>query len=224
LKQISAFIFAVILLSACNLSQQASTGSSGEETLATLPPNPNVNNSSSIIAKCNPSQPGVTWYLYTAQAGDTVESVIQQNLTTREIVMTGNCWTEIPAVSAGNQWYMPPASIDPVLDLSNVPVGGKLDVQPSTLGGDGGTWSLLDKHVTLSLTDYPANTASVFFYVRVNGEVVGIGTDADLSDGASVGWDTLPNLTYFDAQLAAVVYDATPKPILRTYEFGVNTV
>ena len=57
-----------------------------------------------------------------------------------------------------------------------MPVGGKLDATPSTYG-DGGTWSFLESHVTLTLTDYPPNTASVFFYVRVDGRADGIGQD-----------------------------------------------
>ena len=226
MKQMIAFILVLAMLSACTLSQRQDTsrqsGDTPSATPATIPP-PASNTNNSIIANCDPSQSGANWYVYTAKAGDTVESVIQQVGTTREMVMSGNCWTEIPAVTAGSQWYMPPASIDALPDLSSVPVGGRIDATPSTYG-EGGTLSLLEKHVTITLTDYPANATSVFFYVRVDGEVIGIGTDANLSDGASIGWDSIPNLTYFDSQLAAVAYDASATPILKTLEFGVNTV
>ncbi|MEO8608338.1 MAG: hypothetical protein ABI690_10670 [Chloroflexota bacterium] len=224
MKRVLLLLMIVVAMSACNLSQQGSTGPSGEETLATLPPTPNANDNGSIVANCDPRTTGVAWVLYTAREGDTLESVTHDQGTSKEIMLTGNCWTEFPTVKAGDQWYVPPASIDPLPDLSNVPYGGKLDITPATIGGDGGTWSLVDKHVTLSLTEFPANAASVFFYVRVNGEVVGIGTDFDLSDGATFAWDTLPNLTYLTAGLAAVVYDANATPILKTYEFGINTV
>jgi hypothetical protein len=223
LKQTLTFIFILCILSACNLSQQASTGPSGEEILATLPPTANATINASIIANCDPRTTGVAWVLYTAREGDTLESVTHDQGTSKEIMLTGNCWTEFPSVKAGDQWYVPPASIEPLPDLSTVPVGGKLDAQPSTYG-DGGTWSFLESHITLTLTDYPPNTASVFFYVRVDGKADGIGQDFDLSDGASIGWDVLPGKTYLNSQLAAIAYDANAKPIMKTLEFGFNTM
>jgi hypothetical protein len=205
------------LLTGCTLSRiPPGEGAQGQFTAEPSP-------GTGLVAECNPTKPGIPWYLYTAQTGETVEEVIVRTGTTREIVIEGNCWSTIPAVQAGNQWYMPPASIDPLPDLTNVPVGGTLKVDPFTYG-DGGTLSLLQKQVTLSMKDYPASTRSVFFYVRVDGEVIGIGTDADLSDGASIAWEALPNLTYDRAALAAVAYDANSLPILHTLEFGVNTV
>lgn len=224
MKRILTLILFTALLSACTLSQRQDTsGQSGEATLATIaPPASNTNANSALVANCDPRTTGVAWVLYTARDGDTVESVTHDQGTSQEIMMTGNCWTEFPTVKAGDQWYVPPASIGPP-NLDNVPVGGRISGTPSG-EGEGGTLSFLDRHVTITMTDYPANAASVFFYVRVNGELIGIGTDANLSDGASIEWDSIPNLTYFDSQLAAVAYDATPKPILKTLEFGVNTM
>jgi hypothetical protein len=203
------------LLSACNLAQTAPNGSG-----ATLLP---LSTETLLVANCDPTQSGEAWFLYTALVGETVEDVIQRMGAVREMVMSGNRWTDIPTVSAGNQWFMPPASIDPLPDLTDVAVGGTLTVTPSEYG-IGGTWSLLDPQVTLTLADFPANASSVFFYLRRDGEVIGIGTDSDLSDGATMAWETLPNLTYDRAALAAVAYDSIGTPILHTQEFGVNTM
>jgi hypothetical protein len=205
----------LLLIPACTLSQ---TGSStpGVEILATTAPP----NSAALVANCDPSNSG--WFLYTAAVGETIESVVQQVGSPLEMVMTANCWTTVPQVTAGSQWYMPPASIDPIINLDNVPVGGRLSVTPSS-DGIGGTISILETPVTVTMLDYPANAQTVFFYMRVNGEVIGINTDANLSDGASVSWEPIQGVTYEYAAVAAVAYDATSTPILHTLEFGFNT-
>jgi hypothetical protein len=202
------------LLSACNLNQVTPNGDGG-----TLQP---LSTDSLMLAICDPTESGVVWFLYTAQVGETVDDVIQRMGTTREIVISGNCWTDIPDVTVGNQWYMPPASIDSLPNLDGVDFGGTLIVTPSG-SGIGGTLSLLEPQVTLRLEDFPDSATSVFFYLRQDGEMIGIGTDADLTDGASTVWETVPNLTFDRAALAAVAYDSIGVPIMRTEEYSFNT-
>jgi hypothetical protein len=209
-------IILITLLSACNLYQApASEGAQGQMTA--LP-----NGGASLVANCDPSQAAAGWYLYTAQAGETIAEVIVRTGASRDIVISGNCWTTIPEVTAGSQWYMPPASIDALPDLTGVPQGGELEVTPADFG-IGGTLSIVESQVNIGMTDFPAETASVFFYVRVDGDVIGIGTDPNMTDGASITWQTLPGLTFERAALAAVAFDASATPILHTPELSINT-
>jgi hypothetical protein len=207
----------LLLLSACNLYQApASEGAQGQMTA--LP-----NGGPSLVASCDPSQSGAGWYLYTAQAGETIAEVIVRAGASRDMVVSGNCWTTLPEVTAGSQWYMPSASIESLPNLTGVPEGGDLVVMPSDFG-IGGTLSIDDPQVNIGMEDFPPETASVFFYVRVDGDVVAIGTDPNMTDGASITWQVVPGLTFERAALAAVAFDASATPILHTAEFSINTV
>jgi hypothetical protein len=93
-------------------------------------------------------------------------------------------------------------------------VRGWVNVAPLVNGQPSGTDTLsAGEAVTLKWTKAPGNAASVNFLLITNGTTLVLGSDNDLSDGASAPWTVPQGL---DGDLVAYAYNASQSLIRQS--------
>lgn len=144
-------------------------------------------NTSSSTSNCVPRS---DWVQYRVVQGDTLGTIAQRTNSSVQQLTTGNCLSNPNQISVGQTLYVPQA---PVVQQNNNRIGSiQLSFSPY-LRLEGGSYEFEgNSTTTITAHNLPATAASVEFFIRPTGTGIDfgdlIGTDNNLSNGASVQW------------------------------------
>lgn len=186
--------------------------------------NPAIINTPNVALPSNVSENGCQipggWQAYTLAQGDTLFGLSIELETTIDEIAAGNCLDDPNNLTAGEVIYLPQAGAAPVSTANQAaPQAGSIgamliDVTPATSASN--VRVLPVGSVQFTVSNYAPETAQIEFFLLpsgINNAPQRIGTDTNLSDGASLSFTVNENL-FGDVYASAL--DANGDEIERT--------
>ncbi len=175
-------------------TDNSSSGSSGSNTGSN---NTNTGSNTGSNSGTTTCTPRTDWTIfYSVQPGDTLGDLAKRTGSTTTALAQGNCLDNANVLSVGQNLRVPRQPNPPPF----TPTIGSLRFTPTVSENGTSITVPSGQRITISTTASSANSVS-FYMLLETGTPQLIGTDSNLADGASIGWDSprdgLGTLTIF---------------------------